>query len=90
MVERVQAVTPTRSVRYDRERPLREREGFAESGGGRSFERQLNKAMKKRRATEDKRSASEAYVLDVTLPTQSFFYDRQISLERLGFDAYEK
>ena len=90
MVERVQAVTPTRSVRYDRERPLQEREGFADSGGGRSFERQLNKAMKKRRATEDKRSASEAYVLDVTLPTQSLFYDRQISLERLGLEAYEK
>ena len=90
MVERVQAVTPTRSVRYDRERPLQEREGFAESGGGRSFERQLNKAMKKHRAAEDKRAASEAYVLDVTLPTQSLFYDRQISLERLGLDAYEK
>ena len=90
MVERVQGVAPSRRVRYDEGRSFGAREGFAESGGGQNFERQLKQAMKKRRAAEDKRAASEAYVLDVTLPTQSLFYDRQISLERLGLDAYEK
>lgn len=83
MVEKVQGVTPSRRVRYDEGRSFGAREGFAE-GGGQQFERQLRRAMKKR--SEEKEGPSEAYLLEVSRPTQSLFYDRRASLA--GLRAY--
>lgn len=89
MVERVQGIAPSRRVRYDEGRSFGAREGFAESGGGQNFERQLKQAMRKRRG-EKEASPSEAYVLDVARPTQSLFYDRQASLERIRAYLHEE
>lgn len=89
MVERVQGVAPSRRVRYDEGRPFAGREGFAENGGGKNFERQLRQAMKKRQE-EREASAAGAYVLEVSRPTQSFFYDRQASLERIRAYLHEE
>ena len=84
MVEKVQGVAPSRRIRHDAERTFEGRDGFAE-GGGQKFACQLRQAMKKHKG-EPESSPSAAYVLDVTRPTQSLFYDRQASLE--GLSAY--
>ena len=78
MVEKVQGIAPSRRVRYDEGRSFGAREDFAEHGG-QKFERQLRRAMKKR--SEEPAGSSAAYLLEVSRPTQSLFYDRQASLE---------
>ena len=92
MKGRVERVSPVQSVTFEVARSFEDRRGFANYNGGQSFHQLLDQAMRKVRkplASASDGMASDAYVLNVTRPTQSLFYQGGMLPEGIGNLVHE-
>ncbi len=80
MVDRIEKISRVKGVDYDINRPYDQTDNGRNSAGY-TFEEALGKAMEREPEKKDVK-ISDAYILELQGPTQSFFYHDSSLLER--------